>query len=63
MTNVNVQRADIGYISAFSPAVLIDLILLICYNNYKNQPMTETVMMTVSLVLLYRFITAKEREG
>lgn len=29
----------------------------------KAQPITEAVMMTVSLVLLYRFITAKEREG
>ncbi len=28
----------------------------------KAQPITEAVMMTVSLVLLYRFITAKERE-
>ena len=29
----------------------------------KAQPITEAVMMTVSLLLLYRFITAKEREG
>ena len=29
----------------------------------KAQPITEAVMMTVSLVLLYRFITAREREG
>ena len=28
----------------------------------KAQPITEAVMMTVSLVLLYRFISAKERE-
>ena len=29
----------------------------------KAQPITEAVMMAVSLLLLYRFITAKEREG
>lgn len=29
----------------------------------KAQPITEAVMMTVSLLLLYRFITAKERKG
>ena len=28
----------------------------------KDQPITEAVMMTVSLVLLYRFISARERE-